>query len=110
MTEEKREQILMIGTFMKVQVRTNTDGTVSYRPDKYWESLMGVWEAIEDRLFVTSIQYSQKYYRAEIHEHPQLPNTIGAFTPILGQSKDSRREAVFSAVVSFIEWYHNNQK
>lgn len=74
-----------------------------------WDWLMPVVKKIENLLFVTSIQYSQKYHRAEIHEHPQVLNTIGKFTAILGKSETSKLEATYKAVTEFIKWY-NEQK
>ena len=70
-----------------------------------WDWLMPVVAKIEDLFFVTSIQYSQKYYWADIAKHPQLfhPNENSTYETVSVKSASSKITAVWLAVVEFIQ-------
>ena len=75
-----------------------------------WDWLMPCIEKIESHLFVTSIQYGQKNYYVEIYEHPQLPNTIGKFNPIIEIGKTNKLNVVYETIIEFIKWYNKHKQ
>ncbi len=77
---------LIVAGFMKVQVRTYTDGRTSYNPDKSWDLLRPVIIKISDLNGYT------------------LPKQFK------GLALDSPTNMVFDAAVEFIKWYNENKK
>ena len=74
--------------------------------------LMPVIEKIEKLLLCTNIGYGGKYYNCQISKHPQLHlpyDKNNTFKNIYISSNKSKVDAVYIAIIFFIEWY-NKQK
>ena len=102
----------LIAEFMKVQVRTYTDGRTSYNPDKSWDLLMPVIDKIEtvknQRVCVnigTSgiaifLHNEEAYKNKDYHKYD-------FYTSKYGMDKLS---TTYGAVVEFIQWYNENKE
>ena len=87
---------LIVAGFMKVQVRTYTDGRTSYNPDKSWDLLM---PAVEKMWKITG--HRNLFYQ-EVSEDLTIYNKEEAGSNL--------RKEVYSLVVEFIKWYNQNKE
>ena len=86
---------------MHVQVRTRTDGTISYNPDKSWDLLMPVVEKIEATLI-------GKYFPTVAIDKNMV--IIRNIEPIIQVCEVTKKESVYLSAVEFIKWYNNEEK
>lgn len=105
MTQQERESVEMVAKFMggDFQIRYETDGSMSYRPDKFWQLLMSVVEKIE------SLENEDGYHYTidicgtfcEVNDDGAIVSRAEGLTKI---------ESVYRAVLGFITWYNKNIK
>jgi len=109
MTPEKRQQIEMIGDFMQVQIKTRTDGTISYRPDKYWESLMPVIEKMIT-MYDSQFLFEVPGYLNIDDKHKFHFEALSDCNCCSSGEGSTLIEAAFNGVVQFVEYYNKNKK
>lgn len=100
----------LIAEFMKVQVKTYTDDTISYRPDLYWEVLMPVVEEIKDLNLTigVSMSFSNLESGTKCIILSNWPNDEDATLRIIKIHKEALI-AIYESVIEFIKWYNKNK-
>jgi hypothetical protein len=86
-----------------------------FGPDNYhddWSDLMPVVEKIEKtkvgNYYAFPVKIMNRFCCVECHEANYRPGII--YQTPYGHNPDSKIEAVYKAVIEFIEWYNNNKQ